>query len=56
MARKKPKPVLLKGNPVTVEEAAKVYGLSKRTVARLEALVKAVPQLQDSKKTMQAGS
>jgi hypothetical protein len=48
MARKKRKPVVIPGPPVTPAELAKILKLKPKDVARLDALVASIPGLHDS--------
>ena len=48
MAKRKPKPMVLTGPPVTQDEMAKILRLKKKDVARLNALVASIPGVHDS--------
>lgn len=48
MEKKKRKPYLVKGPPVTAEEIVRIFRLSPERVARLTALVESTPGLHDS--------
>lgn len=45
MEKKKRKPVLIQGPPITPEENSKIFKLSKKTVSRLKAMVDSNPAL-----------
>lgn len=46
MEKTKRKPVLIQGPPITQEEIARIFRLSKKTVSRLKAIVDSDPDLQ----------
>lgn len=45
MEKKKRQPVLIQGPPITQEEIARIFKLSKKTVSRLKAMVDSNPAL-----------
>jgi hypothetical protein len=52
MARKKRKPVVIPGPPVTPAELAKILKLKPKDVARIDALVASIPELHDSSESI----